>query len=203
MPASLAEAQYDLEKLVFTALFAFALGVAGNIITFFLLNRDSYVRELERQTKKLAFWKSYHEMQANQPEGITFPTLQTTLIEQRFREDLESVFDAALGWKRQADRIGLEVGIGVGMISVIVLSVLVVTLINWGFLTSMIVLLGPPGSSKNNFISTFIELCWLVIIWRHVCRPLRNKAIKVTLNVLRINKGQLDLGQIMKGMFLP
>ena len=64
MPTSLAAAEYDLEKLFVTAMFAFALGVIGNIIPFFLLNRDGYVRGLERQTKKLTFWKNYHDMRS-------------------------------------------------------------------------------------------------------------------------------------------
>lgn len=55
MPTSNIQALFEFQKLIVTALFGFALGATGNLITFFLLNRDRHIRELERQTKKMAF----------------------------------------------------------------------------------------------------------------------------------------------------
>src|SRR3954470_13805852 len=102
MPTNNASALFELQKLIITALFGFALGVTGNLITFFLLNQDRHIRELERQTKKIAFWKSYREMREKPGAEVVFPTLQTEMIERQFQEDMQNVFDAALGWSQRA-----------------------------------------------------------------------------------------------------
>ena len=183
------------EKLIVTALCAFALGVIGNIITFFLINRDSYVRELERQTKKLAFWKSYHEMQANKPDGVTFPVLQTDLIEARFREDLQGVFDAALGWKRKANIIGLQVGFFAGMV-----VLLFAMLWFWPMFSAGDAMGIPRGSAHNIVVTNIVQLMFLGVLWFQVMRPIRNKVAKAVVDVLRKNQGKAGFRLIIKGI---
>ncbi len=74
----LSSTQYEIEKLILTGLFGFALGVAGNIITFYLLNRDRYIRSLERESKRLAYWKAMRELKADNSveTGLSQPKCQ-------------------------------------------------------------------------------------------------------------------------------
>src|SRR4051794_13227347 len=102
MPPVTASMQFDLEKLVITALFGFALGIAGNVLTFFLLNRDRYVRILDRETKKLAFWKAMHELKTDSSDETGLSQAQINAISRRFKDDVQKSVDVMMGWERNA-----------------------------------------------------------------------------------------------------
>jgi hypothetical protein len=50
------------KQLIVTTLCGFALGLAGNLI--FALSRDSHIKDRDRQSKTLAFWKTLEEAKA-------------------------------------------------------------------------------------------------------------------------------------------
>ncbi len=92
---------FDIQKLMAAALVAFALGAAGNVITFYLLNRRD-IRDLDRETKRLAFWKTMRELKADSSEKTGLSQMQINALDQRFKEEVQASVDVMMGWKRNA-----------------------------------------------------------------------------------------------------
>jgi hypothetical protein len=102
MPSDAASAQYELQKFFFIAIFGFALGIAGNVITFYLLNWDRYIRILDRETKRLSFWRAMRELKADSSEETGLSQAQINALNQRFREDVQKSVDVMMGWEKDA-----------------------------------------------------------------------------------------------------
>jgi hypothetical protein len=102
MPPDAASAQYEIQKFFITAVFGFALGIAGNVITFFFLNRDRYIRILDRETKRLSFWKAMRELKTDSSEETGLSQGQINALNQRFREDVQKSVDVMMGWEKDA-----------------------------------------------------------------------------------------------------
>lgn len=198
MPTSNAQALFDLQKLIVTALFGFALGVTGNVITFFLLNRDRHIRELERQTKKIAFWKSYHDMREKLAANIEFPGLQSETVEQQFREDMQNVFDAALGWNRKARSFAFIVAVFVSSTAVALAGSFlppVFLLENYGG--------APRGSAESLALSWLGQALILAISWKVIFTPIRNSTQRTYLEIVRKNRGKFNMWLLAKHIFQP
>jgi len=189
------DAVFDLQKLIVSAIFGFALGVTGNIITFFLLNRDRHIRELERQSKKIAFWKTYHEMREKLPADIALPALQNEMIERQFREDMQNVFNAALGWDRRARNFAFLLA---GFASAMVVGIAI------PFLLSVIFPLdagAPRGSAESIALSWLAQAVFLGIVWKVIFTPIRNGTQRAYLDIVRKNSGDFSTWLLAKHIF--
>jgi hypothetical protein len=94
-------ALFDIQKLIAAAMAGFVLGVAGNIITFYVLNRRE-IRDLDRETKRLAFWKAMRELKAAGSEETGLSQVQINALDQRFKEEVQGSVDVMMGWTREA-----------------------------------------------------------------------------------------------------
>jgi hypothetical protein len=100
-----AAALFDGPTLVIamvSSVVSFALGIASQLITFYFLNRRD-VRDLDRETKRLAFWKAMRELKADNSAETGLSQEQINALNQRFMEEVQMSVDVMMGWKRKAE----------------------------------------------------------------------------------------------------
>jgi hypothetical protein len=193
MPPDAASAQYDFLKLIFAALFGFALGVAGNIITFFVLNPDSYIRSLDRETKKLAFWKAMRELKTDISEETGLSQEQITALNQRFKLDLQKSIDVMMGWEMRAHHIAASVA----WLATMAFAAFTAKGL-WPFLEIANRMGLKPGTLEYNVISiSALVAVFYVVFHQLLFRPIYERVKQRAVRLMREHPGNFNFWMIL------
>ena len=85
-----------------TLIVGFFIGVAVNLTSYRFLNPDAPIRLMERETKRLAFWKTLFETQAGLPEQLKHSSALHDRLVHAFQAHHQKAMDVAFGGRQKA-----------------------------------------------------------------------------------------------------
>jgi hypothetical protein len=163
----------DIFAGVFPKFFDVVPAILTALAIFFLLNRDSHIRMLERENKRYKFWKDFYEAQDSLPDTAKFSFDEIGTISTKCKQDLDRSFSIIVGHAKPATAVGILVGLWVTLVLVLLVD-------NESGFFSRLFLIGehiglPNGSWFSLMIDWLMQAILIFVLYQFPYMSVRDK----------------------------
>lgn len=141
-------------------------------------------RGLENESKKIDLLKNLYDSPGLPPQHLA-------LVKERLEEETRRALDICMGWKKQANRWGIEVGFVAVGITVAVIGVP----IQRAFLDSSLLHTQtlPHASGETSLTAFAFQLVFFAVLWTLIYKPVYDRVQPWFLKMLRETNGDFKL----------
>ena len=173
---------FDLLKLAIAAVFGFVFGISGNLIVYYLINRERRLRLLEREGKRHKFWKDFFDTQAALPMQARCSAQEIDAVTIICKAELARSFEEIIGHAKLANSTAMGIAALASLLFVFFLEYA-----GNGFVAKWLTLgLAPGASTFESFIAT-LTLFWVLFaaVYKVVYSPTKELVKKWMLDFQR------------------